>query len=203
MNEMNDINQKLLKLSGYSKQIHLYDADIKNALKGAGRIVGKFDTELLEFLKFTNGASVFDYCFMGFKNSKLGVDIDKCALELWASNKFLAGRFLPFMITSTSDNFGYLIDLYNDKGCHPVAYYSNIYEGVHVIGSSFKNFMDTFLIDVEDTLNGSKENMIININKPDWPVDINHWLAKDKSLRENRNRIHQTMKQFMPDTDFY
>jgi hypothetical protein len=100
-NLMEEIIVKLRELSNRSNQIVLYNPNIVNVMKGIGRVIGKIDPELLEFLKHTNGASVFDYCFMGFKNSRLGVDIDKFSKEIWMSNNRLAGKFIPFMSTST------------------------------------------------------------------------------------------------------
>jgi len=201
---MENIIQKLISLSNSSKQVVLYQSDVKTIMKGIGKIMGKFDTELLEFLIFTNVASIFDYCFMGFKNTKLRVDIDKNALETWAANNRVVGHFMPFMITSTGDNFGYLMDIVDDKGRHPVAYYSNEHtDDIVVIGSSFKAFMKTFLTDVEDTLNTSGEDFIIEINKSGWPVNIEHWLANDEILRANQAAIHIAMKTHMPDTNFH
>lgn len=141
LTKIEEVLKTLDELAGRSNQIELYKSDLRVIMKGIGRVIGKFDSELLEFLKHTNGATVFDYCFMGFKNPKLGVDIDKFMMELWPSNSMLAGRFLPFMGTSTSDNFGYLIDIIDEKGRHPIAYYSDLdRERVHVIASSFQKF---------------------------------------------------------------
>lgn len=181
---MNWLLEKLQSLSQHSDQIVFYKVDAKNTLKGVGRVIGKFDPELLEFLKLTNGASIFDYCFMGFKNTKLGYDIDKYTGDFWMSNNRLAGHFLPFMITSTGDNFGYLIDVVDKEGRHPIGYYSNLTrDKVYMIGSSFGNFMKTFLIDVEETLKNNKGDFIVNIDRPDWPINIDHWLVNDEELR--------------------
>lgn len=201
---MEEIINKLFSLSVRSSQITLYKGHIVSIMKGTGRIIGKFDKELLDFLKATNGASVFDYCFMGFKNSQLGVNLDKYQLDFWPSNNRLAGRFLTFASTSTGDNFGYLIDVMDDKGCHPIAYYSEaVDDSICVIGSSFKEFMRTFLADVEDELNRSGDKFIVNIEKDGWPFDVGHWMAHDSALRENQAKIHDAIRKYMPDTRIF
>lgn len=203
---MREIFEKLRSLSHDSNQIILYNVDIKNTMKGIGRIIGKFDSELLELLKLTNGVSIFDYCFMGFKNTKLGYDIDKYMGDFWMSNNRLANHFLPFMITSTSDNFGYLMDVVDKEGRHPIGYYSNLgTERVYIVGSSFKSFMKTFLADVEETLNNNKGDFIINIDKPEWPINIDHWLANDYELKKlyDGEAIHEILRNSMPDTKFW
>lgn len=201
------VQDNLLKLSDQSKQITLYrNFDVNNVLKGIGRVPGKFDNELLEFLKFTNGASIFDYCFLGFKNNRLGVNIDKLFLELWFTDNQLAGHMMPFMTTSLGDSFGYLLDLSDDYGRHPIVYYSG--DGInelHVIGSSFEAFMTTFLQDVQETLTKSNGEMIILIEKDGWPINAEHWLSRDEQLRKlhNGGTLSKYFKENMPLTKWH
>jgi hypothetical protein len=177
-----------------------------STLKGIGKVPGKFDTELLEFLKFTNGASILDYCFLGFKNHNLVADIDKFMLQCWGTNILLAGRFLPFMITSTGDIFGYLIDIVDEFGRHPVLYYSdNDHETFYIIGSSFASFMRTFISDLQEALNKNKEGLQLGIDQDDWPIDLTHWLEHDKRLKViyNDGTLERYFKNNLPKVKWY
>jgi hypothetical protein len=179
------ILKKLDELSEKNSQIVLYKKfDIKNTMRGIGKIPGKFDADLLEFLKYTNGASIFDYCFLGFKNARLGVDIDNFMLEFWPANDLLAARFLSFMITSTNDTFGYLIDLVDQNGKHPVCYYSSDEPGkIYIIGSSFERFMNTFISDVQRTLENNKGQFLLAVDEENWPLNVDHWKRNDEGLK--------------------
>jgi hypothetical protein len=202
---MKEIFEKLQALSLLSNQIILYKGDVKDTMKGIGRVVGKFDSDLLEFLKITNGASILDYCFMGFKNKKLGYDIDKFMGDFWMSNNRMAGHFLPFMITSTGDVFGYLTDVVDMNGRHPIGYYnSSRDETLSIIGSSFGNFMKTFLEDIEETLIKNESDFLLNIVKNEWPLAIDHWLENDDDLKElyGKESFRAVLKKSMPDTKF-
>jgi len=203
---MKSVNEKLEILSKKSEQIVLYkNFEIKDLMKGVGKVPGIFDKDLLEFLKFTNGASIFDYCFLGFKNSKLGTGIDKLIPDLWESNPMLSSRFIPFMITSTSDVFGYLNNFSDGSRGHLIAYYNENYEDrLYVIGSSFEHFMSTFLIDVEKTLESSSEKFIYGIDDDDWPINIEHWMKNDLDLSQlhEDGTLATFFKEKMPRTSW-
>jgi len=198
---MEEILSKLRALANQSSQICLFQSNVKDIAKGVGRITGKFDSELFDFLKLTNGAKIFDYRFLGFKSKKKGVDMDKYTLDLWAVNHRLAGRFVPFAATSTGENFGYLIDIIDKSGRHPVVYYSSSKEDhLYMVGSSFYAFMETFLDDVQKTLDSSQESFVTGIEDPEWPKNVSHWLDRDTALQNDLDAIHRRLKTFMPDT---
>jgi hypothetical protein len=123
---------------------------------------------LLEFLKYTNGASILDYCFMGFKNPRLGVDLDKFMLSFWSSQQHFAGEVMGFVTTSASETFGYLINITDSEGRHPIVY-TTYDEKLYLIGSSFNSFMQTFIQDLVDTLKNTKEAIPMEIEKNNWP----------------------------------
>ena len=201
--KMEKIISKLKELSSRSNQIVLYNPNVVNVMKGIGRVIGKFDSQLLEFLKYTNGASVFDYCFMGFKNPRLGVDIDKFSKELWMCNNRLAGQFIPFMSTSSGDNFGYLVDVFNKGGDHPIVYYSDSADdSLYFVGSCFSKFMNTFLEDVEYTLSKHHGKFMLGIDIEYWPVVKDHWIKNDDELRAllDNGIMYEKTKKLMPDT---
>lgn len=103
-----------------------------------------------------------------------------------------------FATTSISDSFGYLIDIVDDKGRHPVAYYSNLLDyddSIYIIGSSFQQFMKNFLLDVDDAIKNSDGDFIVNIEKEGWPKEINHWLANDSVLAQKQSEIHETLSE--------
>lgn len=198
---MEDILRKLTALANQSSQISLYQSNIRDIAKGIGRIIGKFDSELFDFLKLTNGAKIFDYRILGFKSGRMGVDMDKYCFDLWAINHRLAGRFVPFVATSTGENFGYLIDIFDELGRHPVVYYSSCEEDhFYVVGSSFHPFMNTFLDDVQKTLDSSQGGFVIGIDDPEWPRTVSHWLDRDIALRNDQNAIYRRLTTLMPGT---
>jgi len=184
---MDSINEKCLALSRRSEQIILYQKfSFDKTLERVSRLPYPFDNQLLEFLKFTNGASMFDYCFMGFNNNRLGSDIDEDVESSAIANPLLAGELISFMGTSTSDIFGYLVNMVDEFGNHAIAYNSLHYpQKIFVIASSFENFMKTFLDDVEDTLHSRREaKFLLGIDKDEWPLAIEHWFENDRALRE-------------------
>ena len=181
-----NIIEKLTYLSEKYKDIILYpNANTKLVFSGIGRVPGNFPRELLELLKHTNGASILDYCFLGFKNRKLGIDIDKYVLELWGANDYLAGKVIGFVINSSGDAFGYLINSkYKTLSFDtPIVYYSNQNpHELYVIGTSFNRFMNTFLDDVEFTIMNSSNELLLDVEIINWPQDVNHWISKDPNL---------------------
>ena len=182
---MNNI-EKVKILSEKHKEIVLYpDVKTKVLFSGIGRVPGTFNKELIEFLKFTNGASIMDYCMLGFKNRQLGTDIDKFVLELWGSNDCLTGKVVGFMINSTGDTFGYLIgsEFETLSFKNPIVYNNEQAPNeLYVIGTSFNKFMNTFLNDVEQTILSSSEDLLLGVELPNWPIDVEHWKKNDVDL---------------------
>lgn len=118
-----DCLQKLFALkASYPHDIILYPQDIKNLMKLPGRIPGNFDSQLLDFLKLTNGASILDYCFYGFKNNKLKIGFDENLMNKWVTFGHIAGSVIPFMSNSSGVNFGYLKDIIIN-GSHPIVFF--------------------------------------------------------------------------------
>ncbi|WP_010522081.1 hypothetical protein [Aquimarina agarivorans] len=176
--------EKLKKISS-NKSIILYqNFNIKNTYKGMGRIIGDFNNkELLEILKYTNGASILGYCFLGIKNNKLGTNLDSFQYELWQSNDLIAGKMIGFMIDELGGTFGFLI---NDKVKYPlspIVYYSQTNPNkLFIIGSSFDSFFFNFLNDIEYTIETNTDGLLIDIEIENWPFNSSHWLKNDQNL---------------------
>jgi hypothetical protein len=182
---MEAIKAKLLELTKRTKQIDLYQKfDVETTLARASKMPGEFDAQLLSLLKFSNGLGIFDYCFMGFKNPKLGQDIDS-DIEALEYPDLFPNECVAFMSSSSSEDFGYLVNLGDAQGNHPIAYNDphNPYK-IFVIASSFEKFMHTFLSDVEDTLDLNPNDEWLAIEKDGWPCDMKHWLKGDVRLQE-------------------
>lgn len=189
---MNTLNETLSSLSSHESITLYQNVNLKTLYKGIGRVIGNFNKELLEVLKITNGASILDYCLLGFKNSQLGTDIDKFTMELWHSNDLLAGKMIPFMIDSSGGTFGYLINEFiKPSQSAPIIYYSDLNpEYVYVIGSSFMSFFTSFLEDVKYTINNNKDGLLVSIEIEDWPLDISHWIKNDSNLLNTFEEIN-------------
>lgn len=179
---MKDVLERLKHLNYlYPKDVKLYSQNkegIIKLMKGIGRIPGEFDPDLLEFLRLTNGASILDYCFLGFKNKMLGYDIDEYMLDFWHENNRYALTALPFMRDTQKEHFC----LWMEKGeaFQSVVYIDmNVDESPTPIASNFLRFMDTFVEDVKDTLLTTEK---LYISKTQWPLSLEHWTKNDQSL---------------------
>lgn len=170
---------KLLDLANrYPKDIILYNQDVKNLMKLPGRIPGEFDTQLLEFLKITNGALIMDYRFYGFKNILFNPNFDQNLKDKWYEWQHIAGTVIPFMGSSTNFGFGYL-DKISFKGSHPIVYFSEFPEDTTMVASSFDIFFNVFLNYVELSLIQGDN---VEINADDWPFNANKLSENDTSL---------------------
>ena len=180
---MNEIIDTIKKLSYRTKYIKLYqNYDIKIIMKNIGKITVEVDKEYTEFLKYTNGASILDYCFLGLKNRELGVNLYENITELWQMDNMLTFKFWGIAGTSGGENFGYL-DLKNKEGNHFIGYYSpDNLEQVYLAASSFKIFMKKCLKQIEITLELDKEAIYTVDNN--WFMDINKLIENDNELKQ-------------------
>lgn len=64
----------------------------------------------------------------------------------------------------------------------------------------FRNFLRTFLFDAERTLDRNGNELILNIEGANWPLDITHWLIKDRDLNKiyNDGTLDTFFKTNMP-----
>jgi hypothetical protein len=149
-------------------------------MKLPGRIPGIFDSQLLDFLKFTNGASILDYCFYGFKNNRLRIGFDENLMNKWASFGHIAGSVIPFMSNSSGINFGYLKDVMLNNH-HPIVFFNQFKEDTSLISLSFKSFFGSFLDRVEECLlNGNS----VEIEEIGWPIDTKYWQTLDAEIKD-------------------
>ena len=167
--------EELSKLSPYIKLYRTFDPKI--ILKHIGKITGEIDRQYVDFFLNTNGASILEYCFLGLKNHKLGMNIYDNMSELWFLDCSLAMRFWGICGTSSGENFGYL-DKVDSSGNHYIGYYStNEPEHVYLVASSFKIFMNKFLQQVESTLTIDKKAIYIDNN--DWFLNPQKLIIND------------------------
>ncbi|RFD24447.1 SMI1/KNR4 family protein [Pseudomonas sp. GL93] len=137
-------------------------------LKNMGKVTGGLDKEYMSFLMETNGASILDYCFLGFKNRELGLNLYENIMDLWQADNSLAMKFWAFAGTSAGDAFGYL-DLKNKKGSHFIAYYTpDQPEQVTVISSCFELFMRKFIAEIQ---------ILIQANDDSFWIEDNTWMT--------------------------
>lgn len=191
-----DCLQKLFALkASYPHDIILYPQDIKNLMKLPGRILGNFDSQLLDFLKLTNGASILDYCFYGFENNKLKIGFDENLMNKWVTFGHIAGSVVPFMSNSSGVNFGYLKDIIIN-GSHPIVFFNQFKEDTLIIASSFESFLRSFLDRIEESvLNGNS----VEIEEIGWPSDSKYWQIMDPHIDkvlalDNVKRILKNIK---------
>ncbi|WP_343531981.1 hypothetical protein [Pedobacter sp.] len=164
----------------YPKDVVLYQQDLKTLMKLPGRIPGEFDLQLLDFLKITNGASILDYRFYGFKNILFTPSFDQNLKDKWYEWQHIAGVIVPFMGSSTNIGFGYLKEV-TFKGGHPIVYFSEFPEDTSVVASGFDVFFNDFLYNVEASLAFGNN---IEIDLDDWPFNVEKAKEKDPLLLE-------------------
>ncbi|GIQ57485.1 hypothetical protein Flavo103_06210 [Flavobacterium collinsii] len=175
---MKNILDRIEKLESHNPHIKLYKDFGKDIiLKHMGKIIGEIDNQYINFLKFTNGASILDYCFLGLKNNKLGINLYENHAELWLMNYNLSQKYWGCIIDSTGNTFGYL-DQRNESGDHYFGYYSiHESEKIYLVASSFKIFMNKFLMQIEETLKNNPEAIsLINNN---WFTEKMHLIKDD------------------------
>lgn len=166
---MKDIVSSIENLSTDPEKIKLFRSyGTMVVLKNMGKVTGGLDKEYMAFLMETNGASILDYCFLGFKNRELGLNLYENIMDFWQADSSLAMKFWAFAGTSAGDAFGYL-DLKNKKGSHFIAYYTpDQPEQVTVISSCFELFMRKFIIEIQ---------ILIQANDDSFWIEDNTWMT--------------------------
>lgn len=171
--------EKLAKISPYIKLYRNFDSNV--ILRNIGKITGEVDTEYVDFLLKTNGASILDYCFLGLKNRNLGANVYDNMRELWQFDCLLTFRFWGIVGTSCGEHFGYL-DKKDSSGNHYIGYYSaNEPEHVYLVASSFNIFVDKFLKQVEATLTIDKNAIYID---NDWFINPQKLIIDDIEMAQ-------------------
>ena len=169
---MKDIVSSIENLSTDPEKIKLFRSyGTMVVLKNMGKVTGGLDKEYMAFLMETNGASILDYCFLGFKNRELGLNLYEIVMDFWQADNSLAMKFWAFAGTSAGDAFGYL-DLKNKKGSHFIAYYTpDQPEQVTVISSCFELFMRKFITEIQ---------ILIQANDDSFWIEDNTWMTSQE-----------------------
>lgn len=160
------INIRLLEelKNKHPKKIKCYPVDLKKLMRGLGNILGEVDSEYINFLKITNGISIFDICFLGIKNSKLyPANVYNEMLDLWYKNPYLSDKFWCFATSEDENYFGYL-NKKNSKNNHYIGFYnSKDMESIYLISSSFDIFFNNFLLYISNKINYDENLMFIDL----------------------------------------
>ena len=169
---MKDIVSSIENLSTDPEKIKLFRSyGTMVVLKNMGKVTGGLDKEYMAFLMETNGASILDYCFLGFKNRELGLNLYENVMDFWQADNSLAMKFWAFAGTSAGDAFGYL-DLKNKKGSHFIAYYTpDQPEQVTVISSCFELYMRKFITEIQ---------ILIQANDDSFWIEDNTWMTSQE-----------------------
>jgi hypothetical protein len=180
---MQGIINRLDKLATISKYVRLYkNFDKIIIFKNMGKISGEVDRPYIDFLIMTNGASVLDYCFMGFKNKSLGLNLDENISELRAMDYFLSDCFWGCISDSIGNSFGY-VDKKNKLGGHYFGYHSMSNLGhIHLVASSFSIFMDKFLSQIEAAVSKNKD--AIGLDNNDWFMEKDALFKQDDEIAD-------------------
>lgn len=161
------------------------DSQISKMEEELGLSLEKVDPAWLEFLRFSNGASVFSYNFIGAESKKVSSisDLNKMLWDIpiyyWAKE-----HFLGFFGDASPMNIGFFREG-NDVRC--VALLAELTDAcVLPIASNFENFVTSFLQDAEVALiswkpvSGKKLPYVIS---EEWPLDLKSWCKGDNVLR--------------------
>lgn len=170
---MKDVVSRIERLSADREKVRVFrDHGTMVVLKNMGKVTGGLDKEYMSFLMETNGASILDYCFLGFKNRELGLNLYENVMDFWQADNALAMKFWAFAGTSGGDAFGYL-DLKNRKDTHFIGYYTPTERGrITVIASCFELFMDKFLIEIQAAIQADAEAF--------W-IEDDAWMTSQRS----------------------
>jgi hypothetical protein len=184
---MQSIINRLDNLATISEYVRLYkDFDRIITFKSIGKIPGAVDPSYVNFLTITNGASVLDNGFLGFKNRSIYIDLDKNITDLWRMDPLLTFRFWGCMSDTIGNSFGY-INKKNKLGGYYFGHYSmHDFGRVNLVASSFSIFMDKFLSQVEATVSKDKEATDLDSD--------NDWFMKRDILVENDSEIADFLK---------
>jgi hypothetical protein len=180
---MKDIISSIENLSTDPEKIKLFKSyGTMVVLKNMGKVTGGLDKEYMSFLMETNGASILDYCFLGFKNRELGLNLYENIMDFWQADNSLAMKFWAFAGTSAGDAFGYL-DLKNKKGSHFIAYYTpDEPEQVTVIASRFELFMRKFIAEIQTLIQTNDDSFWIEDDT--WMTSQGEVSVEDDELQE-------------------
>jgi hypothetical protein len=142
-------------------------------------------SEWPEFLRYTNGASLLDYCFLGAMTTRIA-SISEVNLELWRFNPWAREHFLAFLGDSTGMGIGFVRQ---GQEVRCIGYMREMYDMIVLpIASSFTSFISSFLEDVQVTLRTWKpqpgEEIPYEIKTQDlWPWDLKPFCERDPKLR--------------------
>jgi hypothetical protein len=178
---MQNIIKRLDKLATTSKYVKLYKNFDRNIIfENMLKIPGEIDNPYIDFLTITNGASILDYCFIGFKNTSLAIDLCANVTDLWKVDSFLSNRFWGCICDSIGNSFGY-VDKQNQFGGHYFGYHSmNDLRHIYLVASSFSIFMDKFLSQIEATV--SKNKNAISFDNNDWFMERDALFKQDEEI---------------------
>jgi hypothetical protein len=175
-----NILDRINELSVRTPYIKKYSSNPVNILKGMGNIIGEIDKQHIEFLKLTNGASILDYCFWGFKNPNLYPrNIYEEMLEVWHNNPLTSNFFWCIAGNSIGEYFGY-IPKKDSEGNHFIAYFTNkTPDKLILVSSSFNIFINKFIDAVSDRIREDNESLDIDYS---FFLDINRIASNDIEL---------------------
>lgn len=147
------IIKKINQLTTKSKYIKLYEENPLKILRGQGKIIGDIDELHLNFLKKTNGLSLLDVCFLGFKNTRLyPANIYDEMSYLWSKDCTTTLVFWCIAGNSVGEYFGY-ISKRNHNREHYIAYYNENKPGnIKIVSSNFNIFIYKLLLNVEEEI---------------------------------------------------
>jgi hypothetical protein len=161
------------------------ESQISKIEEELGLSLEEIDPGWLEFLRYSNGASVLSYNFRGVESKKVSSisELNKTLLDIpiysWAKE-----HFLGFFGDASPMNIGFFREG-NNVRC--VALLTELSDTcVLPIASNFENFVTSFLQDAALTLNswkpisGKKFPYVIS---EEWPLDLKSWCKRDNVLR--------------------
>jgi len=170
--------------------IKVYPPATADQIKQTESVLGlrlfEIDVGWLEFLKYSNGASILDYCLLGAMTTNIASiteiynDFSSQKIYQWHKE-----HFISFLVSSQAMDIGF-VRKGTWKRC--VAFMSNSDDNtVLPIASTFDTFMDSFLTDVKKTLLSWKsfqtEDLPYSISD-NWPLDLESWCKNDFYLKE-------------------
>jgi hypothetical protein len=161
------------------------DSQISKLEDELGLNLEEVDPGWMEFLRFSNGASVLSYNFSGVESKKISSisDLNKMLWDIptysWAKE-----HFLGFFGDASPMNIGFFRE---DNNVRCVALLTELTDTyVLPIASNFDNFVTAFIQDAESALiswkpvPGKKFPYVIS---EEWPLDLKSWCKRDKVLR--------------------
>jgi hypothetical protein len=173
----------------FPEAVRLYrgaiDAEILRTEDSLNLKISEIASEWLEFLRYTNGASLLDYCFLGAMTTRIA-SISEVNLELWRFNPWAREHFLSFLGDSTGMAIGFVR---RDQEARCIGYMREMYDTVVLpIASSFTTFISSFLEDVQITLRTWKpqlgEEIPYEIKTQDlWPWDLKPFCERDLRVK--------------------